>query len=65
MKRTFLFLLCLSMITSAAHAQTQWVLQPFMQYFGYEREKALGSRVKGFVGSQPNNPYNVAVAESH
>ncbi len=61
--KTILFLLFVQL--PAAHAQTQWVLQPFMQYFGHVRETALGARVKGFVGSRPNNPYNVAVAEGY
>ncbi len=63
MKTKALLLLLLTQV-SLANAQTQWVLQPFMQYFGHVRETALGARVKGFVGSHPNNPYNVAVAGS-
>ncbi len=58
-----LFALCC--LPLAAHAQTQWVLQPFMQYFGHVRGTVLGFRVKGFVGSHSNNPYNVAVAEGY
>lgn len=34
-----------------------------MEYFGTVRGSVLGGRVKGFVGSRSNNPYNIAVAE--
>lgn len=63
--KTKILLLIILVIAPLTHAQTQWVLQPFLQYFGYVRGTALGARVKGFVGSHRNNPYNVAVAESH
>ena len=63
--KAFLLLFALCCLPLTAHAQTQWVLQPYLQYFGHERGTALGARVKGFVGSHSNNPFNVAVAESH
>ncbi|MCK6562426.1 FG-GAP repeat protein [candidate division KSB1 bacterium] len=62
--KTKTFLLLLLAQLPLAHAQTQWVLQPYLQYFGHVRGSALGARVKGFVGSKPNNPYNIAVASS-
>jgi len=62
MKTKALILLLLAQLPFASAQQPQWKLQPFMEYFGHVRGTGLGIRVKGFIGSQPNNPYNVAVA---
>jgi hypothetical protein len=64
MKPKILLLMMLA-ITPLAQAQSQWRLEAFLQYFGTAPGTSLGFRVKGFVGSQPNNPYNVAVAEGY
>ncbi len=61
--KTKAFLLLLLAQMSLAHAQTQWRLEAFVEYFGHVRGSILGFKVKGFVGSHANNPYNVAVAE--
>lgn len=58
-------LLLLSQLSLASAQQPQWKLQSFMEYFGHEPGTSLGTRVKGFVGSRSNNPYNVAVVEGY
>src|SRR5574342_189097 len=63
--KTKIFLLVMVAFTPLAHAQTQWRLEAFLEYFGHVSGTSLGFRVKGFVGSRPNNPYNVAVAEGY
>jgi hypothetical protein len=62
--KTRTLLLLLATVT-VAQAQNEWRLEPFLEYFGHVEGTLLGNRVKGFVGSYQNNPYNVAVAEGY
>jgi hypothetical protein len=65
MKTKILLLFMLAALLPVAQGQTQWRLEAFLEYFGNMQGTSLGARVKGFVGSRPNNPYNVAVAEGY
>jgi hypothetical protein len=62
MKRTIL-LFAIYCVPLAAHAQNEWVLQPYIEVTGSRALQYLGRNVTGFMGSFPNNPYNVAVSE--
>lgn len=64
MKGKLLLLLLLGELPPV-HSQIPWKLEPFLEYFGTVRGSVLGARVKGFVGSHSNNPYNVAVTEGY
>ncbi len=68
MKRcSFVLFLSLLWMTlpPCVQAQTPWRMKAFLEYFGHVQGTSLGTRVKGFVGSHPNNPYNVAVVEGY
>jgi len=56
-------LLLILAFVSVAHAQNEWVLQPYIEVTGTRALQQLGKNVTGFPGSFPNNPYNVAVSE--
>ncbi|MCG3158771.1 MAG: hypothetical protein DKINENOH_05415 [bacterium] len=62
--KPFILLFAFCCLPLVAHAQTPWKLEPFLEYFGHVKNSRFGSRVKGFVGSHSNNPYNVSVASS-
>jgi hypothetical protein len=47
----------------AAYPQNEWVLQPYIEVTGTRALQELGKNVTGFMGSFPNNPFNVAVSE--
>jgi hypothetical protein len=61
--KNFFFLFAVCFLPLAAHAQNEWVLQPYIEVTGSRALQYLGRNVSGFMGSFPNNPYNVAVSE--
>jgi hypothetical protein len=61
--KKFILLFALCFLPLAAHAQNEWVLQPYLEVTGTRALQYLGRNVTGFMGSLPNNPYNVAVSE--
>ncbi len=61
--KAFRLLFALCCFPLAAHAQNEWVLQPYIEVTGTRALQELGKNVKGFMGSFPNNSFNVAVSE--
>jgi hypothetical protein len=61
--KNFFFLFAVCFLPLAAHAQNEWVLQPYIEVTGSHALQYLGRNVSGFMGSFPNNPHNVAVSE--